>query len=172
MRSPLSGLELDIENTVRAVLAVMLAVVIGFVVKCAYDRGVESAGAAKAAGALAQAARAPLVIEKLRLDTVYVRDTVRMRVAVTRYDTARIRDTVVRDSIVYVNRAAADDAVRACSAVVLTCERRLAVADSIGGTWRTQYESERSGRVAERRKGRLEKIGYALAGFGLGRLVR
>jgi hypothetical protein len=65
-----------------------------------------------------------------RVDTQYVRDTIRLRgVALVRYDTARVRDTLWRDSVVYVPRAVADEAVAACLAVVETCEERVSLRD-------------------------------------------
>jgi hypothetical protein len=65
-----------------------------------------------------------------RVDTQYVRDTIRLRgQALVRYDTARVRDTLWRDSVVYVPRAVADEAVAACLAVVETCEERVSLRD-------------------------------------------
>ena len=67
-----------------------------------------------------------LVQERIRLDTVYRRDTVRLWRAVMRYDTSRVTDTVVRGDTVFVARAVADEAVQACLATVSTCEAEKA----------------------------------------------
>jgi hypothetical protein len=68
-----------------------------------------------------------LVQERVRLDTVYRRDTVRLWRAITQYDTARVTDTVMRGDTVYVSRDVADEAVNACKATVQTCEQEKKV---------------------------------------------
>ena len=70
------------------------------------------------------------VVETLAvINTVYLRDTLRLRVLVTRWDTLRQtvdrwkRDTLVVERVVQV----ADSTIRACTATVLTCEQRVAL---------------------------------------------
>lgn len=72
------------------------------------------------------------------LERIHTRDTVRMWRSQRIYDSVRVTDTVVVDSVVYVPRDAADSAVNACVAAELSCERRVAnlneqvrVADSL-----------------------------------------
>ena len=77
-----------------------------------------------------------IVAERIRLDTVYRTDTVRLWRAKTVYDTARIRDTVVRNDTVFIPRTVADAAVEACTAALATCEQRVAIADSQVTFWK------------------------------------
>ncbi len=70
------------------------------------------------------------VVETLAvLDTVYRRDTLRLRRLVTRWDTLREtvdrwkHDTITVERVVQV----ADSTVQACRATVLTCEQRVAL---------------------------------------------
>lgn len=78
-----------------------------------------------------------LVKEAARLDTVWKVKTLRYTSAMTRYDSVRVTDTIVRNDTVFIPRAAADSTVLACRSVISTCEAqkanlsaRLAVAES------------------------------------------
>lgn len=59
--------------------------------------------------------------ETARRDTIYVRDTVRYRETRVRWDSVRVTDTVVVDSVVYVNRDVADSTVKACDDALASC---------------------------------------------------
>src|SRR5688500_822414 len=56
-----------------------------------------------------------------RRDTVFRRDTLRLVRWRTAYDTARVTDTVVVDSVVYVPRDVADSTIAACTLAVNSC---------------------------------------------------
>lgn len=78
-----------------------------------------------------------LVRESVRLDTLWRNRKARYDSVIARYDTVRMHDTVVVDSIVYVPRDVADGIVFSCRSVLNTCEAqkanltaRLAVAES------------------------------------------
>lgn len=62
-------------------------------------------------------------------ETTYVHDTLKLSHAITKYDTARVTQTITHDSIVYVPRDVADSAVRACRDVANSCAA-LHAADS------------------------------------------
>jgi hypothetical protein len=64
---------------------------------------------------------ASLTAEASRRDTVFRRDTVRLTRWRTAYDTARVTDTVVVDSVVYIPREIADSTIRACTLAVGSC---------------------------------------------------
>lgn len=79
-----------------------------------------------------------LVRDAVRLDTLWKTRKVRYDSVLSRYDTVRMHDTVVVDSVVYVPREVADSIVVACRLVVMTCEAqkanltaRLSVAESL-----------------------------------------
>lgn len=99
-----------------------------------------SAGAGKGNDALVEYRTRvdTLVSLAMRLDTVYVERLNRYDSLVSLYDTIRVTDTIVVDSVVFVPRAAADEALQACNAVIVTCDEqkanltaRLAIAESI-----------------------------------------
>jgi hypothetical protein len=88
------------------------------------------------AGAAARTELVRLTHERRVTDTLYRRDTVRLTVTRTIYNSSRdtlllhLTDTVkVREFV-----AAADSTIRACTLVVETCEQRVAVRDSIIAT--------------------------------------
>lgn len=86
------------------------------------------------------------VHEAARVDTVYrtrVRTYARQ---VTRYDTARVTDTVTHDSIVYVRRDVADSTVHACRAVLSSCALALAARDSVIAAQRVEIRAVRADR--------------------------
>lgn len=87
-------------------------------------------GAGHDAGALASAyddASSQMRDSARALDTVYLRDTVVMSRLITRYETSRVTDTIVRNDTVYVRRDVADSAIAGCQTVVLSCEARVRV---------------------------------------------
>lgn len=69
------------------------------------------------------------------MDTLYRTDTLRLRVAVTRWDTVKAKaDTItvpVRVEVVKEVIREADRTINACQVVVQTCEQRVANRDSI-----------------------------------------
>ena len=78
-----------------------------------------------------------------RRDTVFRRDTVRLTAWRTRYDSTRLTDTVVVDSIVYVNRDVADSTVTACTNALQSCTSLLAAERSVAANLRQQIALER-----------------------------
>lgn len=98
-----------------------------------------------------------------RADTIWRTDTFRLTRYLTRYDTARVRDTVVRDSVVYVRAGAADSVVRACRAVVSSCSVALAARDSVIAAQRVEIQSERATRPPL-----LRRVVTSAAWFGAG----
>lgn len=71
---------------------------------------------------------AQLLQEKRRVDSVYVRDTVRLTRTRAVTDTVIRRDTLIhRDTVIRLVEAER----QACDAVVLSCERRVASRDSL-----------------------------------------
>jgi hypothetical protein len=64
-------------------------------------------------------------------DTVYRTDTIRLRVAVARWDTIVTRDTLVRNDTVFVPRDEAVAVLSACQQALMTCERRVIARDSL-----------------------------------------
>lgn len=100
----------------RAIVGLLLVLVAASIALNKWDDRVYSARVAALQDSLA-VARA----ETARRDTIYVRDTVRYAVQRTRWDTARITDTVTVDSIVYVNRDVADSTVKACDDALASC---------------------------------------------------
>ena len=107
-------------------------------------------------------------------DTLYRRDTVRLRVATQHWDTVKAGvDTVTLSVPVETVRyiiATADTTIRACSLVVQTCEQRVAQRDSIILTLKSQRPLLTKGA-----DGRMEKVakkvGWVLLGAGAGYIV-
>jgi hypothetical protein len=64
-------------------------------------------------------------------DTVYRTDTIRLRVAVARWDTVLTRDTLTRNDTVFVPRDEAVAVLSACQQALMTCERRVLARDSL-----------------------------------------
>jgi hypothetical protein len=86
-------------------------------------------------------------------DTVYVRDTVRLKGAIRRYETIKTQvETVTVAVPVEVVREVfvqADAALNACRSVIMTCEERVAQRDSTISLLRAQrplIEGQRDGR--------------------------
>lgn len=107
-------------------------------------------------------------------DTIYRRDTVRLRIATQHWDTVKAGiDTVTISVPIEVVRtviATADTTIRACSLVVQTCEQRVAQRDSIILTLKSQRPlliKSADGRVEKVAK----KVGWVLLGTGVGYIV-
>ena len=114
------------------------------------------------------------VVETLAvLDTVYQRDTVRLRRLVTRWDT--LRETVDRwkHETLTVERVVqiGDSTVQACRATVLTCEQRVALQAKRADLAEEEAAIYRR-RLPTRRDQLLTHAAAVGAGFVLGRLVR
>lgn len=116
------------------IVGVALIVALGWFGKCTYDGRRRAEGAEAVAIAQRKAALDSLAIERRRVDTQYVRDTVRLWRSIesvrTLLDTLMLSDTVVLTKRESVLVFAADTAVKRCQAAVLTCERRVFLADS------------------------------------------
>lgn len=108
-------------------LVLALAVAAGVVAFGYHERQV---GALKAEVVSLDATVASLKHQEAKVDTVFRTDTLALNRVLVRYDTARVHDTVTVDSVVYVERAVADSAVRACTVSLAHCEEgwRLATA--------------------------------------------
>lgn len=164
-------------NRIALSAALLLAAVAGFL-------GYELSSA-RAAEATLDRQMAALKVEvahaQARADSLqraYRTDTVRLWRAVTRYDSTRVTDTLVRvdsvthETVVYVPRAVADTAIRACTLALRTCEQRVAAADSLTALARSEATVTGDALTAARRTGRWAKVGWALAGLAVGRLAR
>jgi hypothetical protein len=109
-----------------AVLVVLLSALVAWGMHAAREQG-----RAEGRGEVVQA-RVDTLTQVVRVtDTVYRRDTLRLRVAVTQWDSIRVTDTLVREQVVYVPRAAADTVLAACRLVLRSCEARVAARDSL-----------------------------------------
>ncbi len=122
----------------RAVtLGALLIAAVAWLRHDAFVRG----GLAQAEAQLAVSDRALTHVIR-KTDTAYVKQRVPFERAAAHYDSVRVHDTVPvlvpvpgkpDTAIIYVPRAAADAAVSSCSAVLLTCEKRVAQRDSLLG---------------------------------------
>lgn len=105
--------------------------------KCAYDHGQRQAGVWQERARVADSTVRALGSRVRVVDTIYRRDTVRLTRRVQTWDTvtrvvAAMPDTVrVPVEVVRWVAAEADSTIRACRAVVETCEQRVAVRDSL-----------------------------------------
>ena len=113
-------------------LAAVLVLVAG---KCGYDARRRAEGEMRLRLRAADSTIAALQTTARRVDTTYVRDTLRLwRTAdriTTLIDTLRLSDTVtltVRESVLVESASAL---YAQCSAAVLTCEHRVALRDSL-----------------------------------------
>jgi hypothetical protein len=70
--------------------------------------------------------------------TIYVRDTVHATRWRTRYDTLALTDTIVRDSIVYVNKQLADSVIGACSLALNSCGKALQAEQDLTDAWKAR----------------------------------
>jgi hypothetical protein len=106
-----------------------------------------------------------------KADTVY-RDSLRvLNRWRDRWDTVRVRDTLVvtrnDTAIVYVPRAVADSTIRACFAVLRTCEDRVWARDSLIVSLRASIPPTPS-----RLRVWGERALFVGAGVGIGAIVR
>lgn len=67
-----------------------------------------------------------LMRETVRLDTVWRSSKAKYAEALTKYDTVRMMNTVVKNDTVFIPRPVADSIVVACRAVVSVCESQKA----------------------------------------------
>lgn len=120
-------------------------------------------------------------VEKTAVETVtvrdvrYVRDTVRLRQVITRYDSARVTDTLVvtehDTAVVYIPRAIADTAVAVCLSVIRSCESRVAARDSLLAAKDLRIHALEQLRPSRFRMW-LDRALYFGAGAGTGALLR
>jgi hypothetical protein len=106
-----------------------------------------------------------------KADTIY-RDSLRiLNRWRDRWDTVRVRDTIVirrnDTTLVYVPRAAADSTIRACYAVLRSCEARVAARDSLIVSLRASIPPTPS-----RLRVWGERALFLGAGVGIGAIVR
>jgi hypothetical protein len=94
--------------------------------------------------------------------TVYVRDTVRAVQWRTRYDTLSVTDTVVRDSVVYVNKQLADSTINSCTLALNSCGLALKAQADLTDGWRARALRAE----AKRKRGLFDRCGLAL-GYGV-----
>lgn len=109
-----------------AVLIVTLAALVSVALYDSYSRG-------RAVGRAEVAARSVVIWQRAihTRDTAYTTDTLRLRVWRDRWDTLRVTDTLWRDSVVYVRYDVVDSVIRACYAVLRSCESRVTARDSL-----------------------------------------
>ena len=126
-------------------------------------------GAAEALTATIAKERDSLARASRRIDTVYRRDT--MRLTRWRDSVVTLRDSLTLTDTVEVVRfiAVQDSTIAACSVALTTCEERVAVRDRQLDAWRRQWEARPKPPSALAKW--TERIGWGLAGFGLGRVA-
>lgn len=109
----------------------------------------------------ARAENAALRAEKRKVDSVYVRDTVTLTRVRRATDTLVLRDTLIhRDTVVKL----VERERQHCDAVILTCERRVAVRDSINANLERQIKL-----LGKNQRRFLDRIGvYGGYGFSTG----
>jgi hypothetical protein len=109
----------------------------------------------------------PRVMVVKMTDTAYRTDTIRLNRWRDRWDSVRVTDTLVRDSIVYVPRDVADSTISACRSVVLSCERRVAARDTLIEALHASLRAERAAKPSRVRVA-LDRAFWAAAGVGVG----
>ena len=154
----------DVER--GAIGLAIVAILIGYALHEARQTG-------RAEGRAEVAARAVVIrtAAVAKADTVY-RDSLRvLNRWRDRWDTVRVRDTLVvtrnDTAVVYVPRAAADSVVKACFAVVRSCEARVAARDSLIVSLKTSIPPAPS-----RLRVWGERALFVGAGVGIGAIVR
>ena len=166
---------------------IAIAVIVGLSLLCglvgyelAASRAHEEALDRQLAGLRVESAR--MQRHRDSLDAAFhVQNTIRT-VTLRQYDSVRIRDTIAVSRVdtvhhdttvtVYVPRAVADTAIRACTLALRTCEQRVATADSLTALARQQTALTADALTAARRTGRWTAAGWALAGLVVGRAIR
>lgn len=157
----------------------LVALVVGFLLGAYAERRYDTRTSVPVA--VARERTRVAVAVAARADTVWRTDTLRVTRTLTRYETARARDTVVvvRDSgaipVVYVRAAPADSAVQACRMVVRSCASALAARDSVIGAQRAEIRAIVAERpsLIRRVMGRAAWLGagYVIGRAGIGRGV-
>lgn len=122
-----------------AIAALLWGILTWQAISAAEERGVRKARLERLAAQIET-----LEVRVQKLDTVYLTDTIRLARWRTVWDSVRVTDTVVRDSVVYVARGAADSTISACYAVVRSCEARLAARDSLASSLRAGLTQARA----------------------------
>lgn len=89
-----------------------------------YGREQRARGRAEAQLVELRQANDSLAKAQRKVDTIYLRDTLRLRFRRIEWDTVRVRDTIVRNDTVFVPRAVADSVISACTSALRTCEQR------------------------------------------------
>lgn len=100
-------------------------------------------------------------VYRVQRDTFYVRrvrvDTLTQTVELWKHDTTKVVEYV----------AQADSTIKACSALVLTCEERSAIYEAQLGAWERRWETREKPPSEFRKWG--ERIAIALLGYAAGR---
>jgi hypothetical protein len=147
------------------VLLAILAGVVVYGLTESYRRGHEDGMADVASRQVADRVR---IVRQV--DSVYVRDTVRLARWRDRWDSVRVTDTVVVADIVYVPRDAADSTISACYAVIRSCEARVAARDSLAASLQGALQAERAARPSALRVG-VDRALWAAAGLAAGMVL-
>jgi hypothetical protein len=144
--------------------------------KCGYDGKRRAEGAAAVRDSISAARIDSLLASRSRVDTLYVRDTTIKWRTVARAETL-LKTLLHSDTIVLTRREsvivfAADSAIQACRQIVLSCESRIAVRDSLlfavtadRDVWRRRSQPSWVTRTTTALK-------WAGVGFLIGRSVR
>ena len=159
--------------TLKSQLYVAAFAVIVAVLAYAYNAGKEAATLRQRLHA-SDSTLAVLSKRAKATDTLYRRDTVRLRVATQHWDTVKAGvDTVTLSVPVETVRyiiATADTTIRACSLVVQTCEQRVAQRDSLITVLKGQRPL-----LTKSAEGKFSKAtktaGWVLLGAGAGYIV-
>lgn len=155
-------------------VAAILCLVLGVTL---YGRSQRSLGRNEGRLEASVARNDTLALKVKERDTLYVRDTVRLRYARVKYDSVRVTDTLnvpVRDRpesvVVYIPRAAADTAVAICLRTLSSCDASLRARDSLIYGLRAQVKLTEKAKPS--RIGRILHDALILgAGYGLGRVT-
>jgi hypothetical protein len=114
-------------------LVAILAALVAYALTDAYARGHRDGLADSAASRSAALTRVVRVT-----DTIYRNDTIRFARWRDRWDSVRVTDTLVRDSVVYVPRYVADSVFSSCKAVIGSCDLRVSARDSLVSSLRLE----------------------------------
>ncbi len=149
--------------TVAAVVVALLALAL-------YGQEQRKRGAAEAMTARAVAEADSLRLISRKVERIYVRDTIRLWRTVARVDTmTREVERWKHDTTEVVRYVqAADSAIQACRATVLTCEERHRIVTGERDAWKRAFEAApKPPSALEVWGGRLLWFG---AGYGLGKV--
>lgn len=157
---------------VRAALPYALLALSLLATKCVYDRGQRQAGVLQERARVADSTVKALRASVREGDVVYRQDTIRMVRRVTRWrdsvvsrvdtlaDTVRVPVEVVRWVV-----AEADSTIQACRSVVVSCEQRVAVRDTLIGALTRQNALTREQLRRNVRRTWAERLMWAGAVF-------